>query len=207
MIKVCLMKAKHFYLLLNKSEQPKPTVSFMWEEKLQLPLDYDWKSVLDFKFKKVCDNKVRQFNFKLLHNILPFKDNLYKWKIAPDNICSTCKQFESSLHILLKCQRTTLFWQRISSVIRNWFKTEFLIEEKNIVTGYKISDPKFTLINLLLVYAQYAIYKAYILNQFKNKPFHSLFVWLIFKNDFRNYVKYKYKKDQDTLKDLDIYLC
>ena len=70
------MKAKHFYILLNEFKKENPPVSLFWQEILQLPINFEWRHVLDFKLKKIKDNRVRQFNFKLLHKVLPFKDNL-----------------------------------------------------------------------------------------------------------------------------------
>ena len=70
------MKAKHFYILLNEFKKENPPVSLFWQEILQLPINFEWRHVLDFTLKKIKDNRVRRFNFKLLHKVLPFKDNL-----------------------------------------------------------------------------------------------------------------------------------
>ena len=124
----------------------------------------DWRHVLNFKLKKIKENQVKQFNFKLLHSVLPFKDNLFKWKIAPDIVCKYCNKPESLLHILLKCCQVIVFWKRIHSLVLNLFKHDISIDEQLIVIGINTDDSEFMLINVLIIYAQYAIYKIYILN-------------------------------------------
>ena len=122
----------------------------------------DWRHVLNFKLKKIKENQVKQFNFKLLHNVLPFKDNLFKWKIAPDIVCKYCNKPESSLHILLKCRQVIDFWKRIHSLLLNLFKHDISIDEQLIVIGINTDDSKFMLINVLCTICN--IYKIYILN-------------------------------------------
>ena len=52
--------------------------------------EFNWHPVLLFKFHELKYNKIKQFNFKLLHRILPSKCNLCKWKVLPETICEIC---------------------------------------------------------------------------------------------------------------------
>ena len=52
LIKLSLMKAKHFYILLNEFKKENPPVSLFWQEILQLPINFEWRHVLDFKLKR-----------------------------------------------------------------------------------------------------------------------------------------------------------
>ena len=79
------------------------------------------------------ENQVKQFNFKLLHSVLPFKDNLFKWKIAPDMVSKYCNEPESSLHMY---HQVIDFWKRIHRLVLNLFKHDDIsIDEQLIVIG------------------------------------------------------------------------
>ena len=202
LIKLSLMKAKHFYILLNEFKKENPQVSLFWQEILQLPINFEWSHVLDFKLKKIKDNRVRQFNFKLLHKVLPFKDNLYKWKITYDMLCTYCNESESFIHILLKCRQVAVFWQKIHHLVTNLFQKDIELGEKIILIGFNIEDPEFLLMNVLIVYAQYAIYKVYILNHLRSKSFNSHSIWMTFKSDFMFYVNWQYRNQEQLISNI-----
>ena len=206
LINLSHMKAKHFYIILNISKIGNPSVSLFWQEVLNLPIDFDWRHVLNFKLKKIKENKVRQFNFKLLHNVLPFKDNLYKWKITTDISCKFCNEQESLIHILLRCRQVATFWKRIHHLVITLFKTNILIDEELMIIGLNTDDSDFMLINVLIIYAQYAIYKVYILNHYRSKSFNSHSIWMTFKNDFMFYVTWQFKKQKKLISSLKTYL-
>ena len=42
--------------------------------------------------------KLKEFNFKLLHNILPCNKNLAKWRIKPNDRCDVCGQSQAVKH-------------------------------------------------------------------------------------------------------------
>ena len=201
------MKAKHFYNALDDSENSNPSIATFWQDVFNLPIDYEWRHVLNLKLKKIKENKVKQFNFKLLHNVLPFKDNLFKWKITNDINCKYCNEPESSIHVLLKCRRITDFWRKIHRLIISLFKQDIVIDEKVMLIGIRPDDSKYMLINVLISFAQFAIYKIYILNIFKGKSLNSQTVWMAFKNDFKFYASRQFKKQRQFIQDLELYLC
>ena len=71
-------------LLCNISEQIEIQDSVMnkkrvsrgegyWKTVLQLPHDFNWKQVWNFKIKKIPINKYKEFSFKLIYNIFQIK--------------------------------------------------------------------------------------------------------------------------------------
>ena len=191
---------------MNEFKKENPPVSLLWQEILQLPINFEWRHVLDFKLKKIKDNRVRQFNFKLLHKVLPFKDNLYKWKITSDMLCTYCNESESFIHILLRCRQVAVFWQKIHHLVTNLFQKDIELGEKIILIGFNIEDPEFLLMNVLIVYAQYAIYKVYILNYLRSKSFNSHSIWMTFKSDFMFYVNWQYKNQEQLISNIKMNL-
>ena len=75
-----------------------PSAIYYWEDVLRLESEIDWKAVLQFKFGKLFDNRIKQFNFKLFHKIVPSKSNLYRWQISTDDMCNICKEKETTMH-------------------------------------------------------------------------------------------------------------
>ena len=58
------MKAKHYYNFLFREDA---SSFILWQNYLELSIDFEWNKVIHFKFKEIKDNKIKEFNFKLLH--------------------------------------------------------------------------------------------------------------------------------------------
>ena len=129
LINVSTTTLKQYYSLLVKEKQFMPSAIYYWEDALILDSEIDWKAVLQFKFGKLFDNRIKQFNFKLLHKIVPSKSNLYRWQISTDDMCNICKEKETTMHILLICKESRLFWKIVTSLIYNIYGLEFNMSE------------------------------------------------------------------------------
>ena len=182
-IKLSNMQSKEFYNLLCDMKKSDVTVLAYWEERFNLTIDFDWGDILKFKFKKLKNNKVKQCYFKTLHRILPYRYNLYKWKIINDDLCKFCLKRESYRHALLDCPSVALFWKRVTEYIYSCFNEILLLNEKVLIIGNKFNQLNATDVNIVLTYAQYAIYKMYMLNYFQEKTYNSYTIWNCFKNE------------------------
>ena len=160
-------KARHYYKLFLSKNKQEPSFVYVWQAYFELPFDFDWKSVLKFKFCHVQDNRIKQFNFKFLHGILPSKDNLCKWRITNDNLCDICKTPETAGHFLVTCKKVSIFWKIISNIITHLFDVVFNIDERVLLLGYEIENRKRNHINLLLNFAQYVVYRNYVTENFE----------------------------------------
>ena len=69
-------------------------------------------------------------------------------------------------NVLLKCRQVIDFWKRIHRLVLNLFKKDIPIDDQLIVIGIKPDNSDFMIMNTLIIYAQYAIYKVYILTNF-----------------------------------------
>ena len=64
-----------------------------------------WKNVYH---QKVCDIRIaniREFNYKLINNIIPSGYWLSKWKRDISEKCAICNQLETTQHMLFDCVR------------------------------------------------------------------------------------------------------
>ena len=180
-VKLMNMKTKDFYTNLVKLKKSGPSILQYWQYKLGLPPDFEWIHVLQFKLKYLKHNKIKQFNFKMLHNLLPFKMNLCRWKLSTDTSCMFCEAEETFDHIMLHCLHVSNFWIKVSEFLQSSFRTNLLINKKVLFIGHQIQDKNFSLINMIIIFAQFAIYKSYIMYKLHGKPFHVLSIWQVFK--------------------------
>ena len=60
-----------------------------------------------YSLKKVSlgrEIKLREFNFKVLHGILPCNKNLKQWKVKISDNCDVCGQIQTIEHLLWSCR-------------------------------------------------------------------------------------------------------
>ena len=92
----------------------KPVAEEKWEDKLNISEQIDWQIIWSFNLQAVKENKISEFNFKLLHNLIPHRYNLYKWKLCNNPICLFDEDLHDSFHLFVDCQHTKSFWSRFS---------------------------------------------------------------------------------------------
>ena len=69
----------------------------------------------------------------MLHNLLPFKMNLCRWKLSMDTSCMFCEAEETFDHIMLHCLHVSNFWIKVSEFLQSSFQTNLLINKKSTV--------------------------------------------------------------------------
>ena len=70
------------------------------------------KAIYELPFKVTVENKLRSFQFKLIHNIIPTNHSLYKMNIEVSPKCEGCLfPNETLIHILCECPDIKIFWQ------------------------------------------------------------------------------------------------
>ena len=117
--------------------------------------------------------KLKEFNFKVLHGILPCNGNLKQWRIKASDECDVCGLPQTTEHLLFACRYVTPLWQIVDSVfdINVSFKTILGVDQPceydNIVT----------LISFL-------IYKEWLVLSLEGKPRTVLFCYNILKRSY-----------------------
>ena len=61
----------------------------------------NWSNVYKRNLKDIKDNKLTQFNFKLLYNLLLVKRKLFLWQLCNTDTCEACTCREDLYHALL----------------------------------------------------------------------------------------------------------
>ena len=61
--------------------------------------------------------KLKEFNFKLLHGILPCNRNLEKWKLKSNDQCDVCSLPQTIEHLLYDCTYVKPLWKLIEKYL------------------------------------------------------------------------------------------
>ena len=133
------------------------------------------------------NNKIRQFNLKLIYNILPFKDNLFKWNISSNAECKFCHNNESLMHNLLHCPKVKNIWEKVKYLMHECSGTDVVIDQRLLLIGCGIEQDKFLFINLIIIFLEYAIYKVYLIEYYNKQNLTQSFIIREFKNEFQAY--------------------
>ena len=106
--------------LVNSKETEDEVVGLLfWERKFH-------ENVLEryaMSLNSTKEIKLRDINFKILHNILTTNTLLEKMKIKNSNKCDFCGSVDNIEHALVQCERLRSFWDSILQ----WIKKEFEI--------------------------------------------------------------------------------
>ena len=72
-----------------------------------------YRQVFTNKVKTEKEIKLMEFNFKLLHGILPCNKNLEKWKIRSNDKCDVCGSSQTIDHLLYNCNYVRPLWRLV----------------------------------------------------------------------------------------------
>ena len=110
------------------------------------------------KVKNEPEIKLKEFNFKLLHGILPCNKNLFKWKLKSSDMCDVCEHSQSIEHLLFNCIYVQPLWEKVNCILNTNINFQTLLGLNNVTIFYHIP----TIISFL-------IYKEWLLQSLNNR--------------------------------------
>ena len=118
-------------------------------------------AVFKLPFKITIENKLRSFQFKLIHNIIPTNQRLWNMNIKVSLQCEQCNfPTKTTIHMFFECPAVKLLWKDVL----NWwnFKHSESINPSatEILYSYKPESKSFHTYNHYLLIARYYIYLA-----------------------------------------------
>lgn len=109
--------------------------------------------IMLYKIIQIKENKIKEFNYKLLFRKGACGRLVNKWDSNVSNVCSTCNTPETQLHIIYKCPLVRNIWKHISKTIG------ITITASHIVFGSSQSN----VINNLISQIAYSIHKYWVI--------------------------------------------
>ena len=154
LIPLCGKKSKFFYDIIIRKHVETPTAQCYWERSLNVQKS-KWKDIYINKIVLIKDKKIAEFNFKLLHRILPCRYYLHKWNPRITETCPFCGQIESIEHLVFFCNRIQAIW----NVVGNALNCKIRI--KHILFGFPYAD--IAVVEYCISIIAYFIYKTWLL--------------------------------------------
>ena len=180
--------SKTIYNLCMKQAFMQPVCQRKWQLVFN-ENEINWKNVWNSKVKQIKENKLAQFNFKLLHRILPTGKRLFTWNIRTNPYCKLCADVvEDEQHMLSKCIRLRNYWVLIDKMCSKFDDKHMNFNFKNLVLGKRN-----ILVEELYSLAAFIIYKTLIMSENiveMNKPVYPIFIKeLEYRNSMKEYME------------------
>ena len=114
-----------------------------------------WKNIYDQKLIKIPIPKLAEFNFKLLHNIIPCGKILNKWNKKVSEKCNKCNEIETTEHMIFLCSNVRYVWGCVSNILK------VNVKWKTIICGFVSSEynENVKLSNIVISIVAYSIFK------------------------------------------------
>ena len=165
--------SKLLYKKFKSKKQTPPTAQKKLKNKYP-ELAVEWTKIYSLPFVVTIETKLREFQYKLLNNILFTNEKLFKFKMTESPLCNFCKkEVESLEHLLFDCENTEVFWQALFSWLR---KRNICVETASLITilfgEFRESEDSIILNHLILI-AKFFIYKCKLSN---SKPSLNVFL-------------------------------
>ena len=179
-------KSKFFYSMILNHSTVKLKVEDKWKEISSKNQQENWKAIWKFNLKIIKENKIAEFNFKFLHDLIPHRFNLFRWKLTNNPLCEIDNELHDTVHLFLNCKQSNLFWKRFNDFVSRLYDIAFSCSIDTLISGYDLENKHFVSLNVLIMYAKYAIYVTFIYAENNKVRFHELSIFNIFKRLVRN---------------------
>ena len=144
-------KSRPIYEKIKKQKIVRPYQEEIWETVFNQH-DIDFQKVYLCKIKYIPDRKLSEFNFKVLHLILPCGLNLRRWGQKNYDICEICGVTHDIVHMLFYCEKARQIWNLIGQI----FNVQMSL--KHVVLTDSDNDMSF-----LFSLVSFLIYKEWLL--------------------------------------------
>ena len=112
------------------------------------------------------DAKLRNFQYKIMHHILPTNSFLSKCKIKETDKCDFCKTEKETLeHLFCQCKMVQTLWSQRLAWIHPRLKVVQRLTNVNILLGYSGNIPEIHCLNMFILITKRFIY----VQKFKQK--------------------------------------
>ena len=121
------------------------------------------KAIYELPFKVTLENKLRCFQYKIIHNILPTNSRLHKIKLKISPRCDRCSSpYETLSHLLYECSAVQTIWQKVIAWWNEKRSEKVILIDTDIFYGYKPESSSFYALNHFLIIAKYHIFLSWL---------------------------------------------
>ena len=167
------LKTKQFHCLLENKEIEQPQY---WTKRIEKEIN--WNHVFRRCIIKTKENKLKEFYYKILYNLLPTRRNLFLWKLRYDDVCETCQCVEDIQHAFFNCRLNHSFYQKISLMYKQRFDKNIDITEEILFKEHVDNQ-----LHDILTVALWSIHKLITLRNVTGKDDREKGLWNVFCNE------------------------
>ena len=154
------LNAKDLYFHSIRLINSKPT-SQVYFQKLFQEIELDWKNIYLLPRIVTIDVKLRNFQYKILNNILYLNKKLFLFGMHQTPLCSFCNYAdETPIHLFSECRISTKLWLDISNHFEQNINFPSLTPQSAIFGFLDLNDNIHLLTNHILLIFKYYIYTS-----------------------------------------------
>ena len=163
---------KTFYKAFKKQITTKPMkIQDKWVKECEInyPDEINWETVYTKYFAYTNSIRLRNFQFKLLHRVIPTNTFLQKIGVKDTNKCSFCgKERETLIHLFWFCEKTKSFWKSLEI----WFHSKGILPQHKTINQLDAfgldTDRESHILGFCKLTARYYIYLCKLKNNTPN---------------------------------------
>ena len=155
-----LRKGNRFVQTTLTENNASPAAVFKWN---QMFPHQDWKKIFRHCFANTTDTKLRWFQSRILHRLLPTHKYLFLCGIMEEPTCNFCHiEDQTILHLMVECRYVQQFWKEFQEQIvnKNAFNINLVADARLILFGVKDNVQTDPVLDFLILYAKFFIYKC-----------------------------------------------
>ena len=152
--------SKLLYKKFKTKKQTPPSAQSKMKNKYP-QLVVEWKKIYSLPFTVTVETKLREFQYKILNDIVYTNDKLFRFKMIESPLCTFCQKEDESLeHLLFHCTIPKNLWLAFSSWVSKQNISMETLTLINILFGEFNDNEDFASLNHLILVAKYFIYKC-----------------------------------------------
>ena len=149
--------SKLLYTKFKTKKQTPPSAQSKMKNKYP-QLVVEWKKIYSLPFTVTVETKLREFQYKILNDVVYTNDKLFRFKMIESPLCTFCQEDESLEHLLFHCAITKNFWLSFLSWISEQNISMETLTLIHILFGVFNDNEDFAILNHLILIAKYFIY-------------------------------------------------
>ena len=152
-----LVTPKSLYNAFKIAKQTPPSAQKRFQD--QFPdVQFDWNEIYSLSLKVSLETKIREFQYKVLNNLVFTNEKLFKIKMIDSPQCTFCKnEIESLEHLLYSCEITRSFWVALRSWLMECNINLEPLSVFNVLFGILNAGEDFVIVNHLILVAKFYI--------------------------------------------------
>ena len=133
-----------------------------WQRDLGVIItENDWKAIYVNNFLSTIESKLRSFQVKLNFRAIVTNKQLHGFGLIENGTCAFCEtETETFMHLFCTCTIVQCYWEDVHSWLSAFLARPIVLTDYNKLFGFPEYEDITILLNCLLLYARYIIYRG-----------------------------------------------